>query len=122
MKTMRIRAILILSLVVGITLVSYFFALFEVRADQRSLRQDLTRRARIVAESLQETIEPLLQSRSHRALQRIVDRFGNRERLAGVAVYNQQKDLLAMTAGLKEKLQERPPCIDLAIQNNHASE
>src|SRR5487761_1159173 len=99
---MRIRAILILSLVIGITLVSYFFALFEVRADQRSLRQDLSRRAQIFAESLQETIEPMLQNRSHRALQRIVDRFGNRERLAGVAVYNNQKDLLAMTPGLMQ--------------------
>ncbi|HUY15151.1 MAG TPA: trehalose-6-phosphate synthase [Terriglobia bacterium] len=119
---MRIRAILILSLVIGITLVSYFFALFEVRADQRSLRQDLSRRAQIFAESLQETIEPLLPSRSHRALQRIVDRFGNRERLAGVAVYNNQKDLLAMTPGLMQKLKSRPQCVDLAIGSNQASE
>ncbi|MGH9431183.1 MAG: alpha,alpha-trehalose-phosphate synthase (UDP-forming) [Terriglobia bacterium] len=119
---MRIRAILILSLVIGITLVSYAFALFEVRGDQRSLRQDLSHRAQIFAESLQETIEPMLQSRSHRALQRIVDRFGNRERLAGVAVYNQHQDLLAITAGLLPKLQTRPQCVGLAIQNNQASE
>ena len=119
---MRIRAILILSMVIGITLVSYFFALFEVRADQRSLRQDLSRRAQIFAESLQETIEPLLASSSHRALQRVVDRFGNRERLDGVSVYNQHADLLVMTPALKQKLKSRPQCIDLAIKNNRASE
>jgi len=75
---MRMSLRLILSLVAAVTLVSVAFALYQVRAEDRSRRNDLEKRAQVLAESLQETIQPLLAKGAEENLQRIVERFGNR--------------------------------------------
>jgi len=87
-------------LVAGITGVTFVIARNQVRAEKRGLRADLERRAEIFAESLQEIVEPALERGSREQLRRIVDRFGNRERLAGVAVYNADGNVLAESSSL----------------------
>ena len=54
----------------------------------------------MLGESLAGYIEPYLEKQSPRQLQRIVDRFGNRERLEGMAIYDKDGALLAATSGL----------------------
>ena len=56
---MRMSLRLILSLVLTVTLISVLFALYQVRADTHSRESDLEKRAQVLAESLQETVEPL---------------------------------------------------------------
>jgi alpha,alpha-trehalose-phosphate synthase [UDP-forming] len=99
---------LILFLVAGITLVTFIIARNQVRAEKRGLRADLERRAEIFAESLQEIVEPALEKGSREQLRRIVDRFGNRERLAGVAVYNATGEVLAESTTLVTKFPPPP--------------
>ena len=72
---MRLSLRLILFLVVGITLVTFVVSRNEVRAEKRGLRADLERRAEILAESLQEIVEPALERGSREQLRRIVERF-----------------------------------------------
>jgi len=115
---MRIRLHLILSLIFGVTLVSLAFAYYQVRAEKRGLRGDLETRAEILAESLEETIVPLLQRRSQKDLLRIVERFGNRERLAGVVVYDERGSTLAITSGLSGRLTAPPDAVALAMSQN----
>ena len=67
---------LIVSLIVGITLVSLAFSYNEVRVEKRGLRKDLEHRAEVLAESLAGNIEPRLEKESQRQLQRIVEQFG----------------------------------------------
>ena len=98
---MRITFRLILSLVVGVTLVALVFSYFQVRQEERRLREETERRAAVLAESLQESVEPLLDSKSSGNLQRIVERFGNRKRLSGVAVYDANGRSLAVTSGFR---------------------
>lgn len=83
---MRITLRLIFSLVIVVTLVVSLSAYFQARQEQVRLSEELERRAGILAESLQETVEPLLEKGPSKNLQRIVEKFGNRERLSGVAV------------------------------------
>src|SRR5258707_5486674 len=97
---MRMSLRLILSLVAAVTLVSVAFALYQVQAEDRSRRNDLEKRAQVLAESLQETIQPLLAKGGQEDLQRIVERFGNPERLAGVAIYDDQGHPVATTSNL----------------------
>jgi len=97
---MRFSFRIILSLVAVLTLVSLVFSYFQFRAEKHGLQQELQRRAQILAESLQESIEPLLEKSSPKALQHIVERFGNREHLAGIAVYDQHEAPIAVTSGL----------------------
>ncbi len=116
---MRMSLRLIFSLIIGITLVSFLFAFYQVRAEKRGLRNDLERRAEILAESLQEAFEPLLGKGSPKNLRRLVERFGNKERLAGVAVYDHQGNAIAMTANLVGRLTSRPSAVDRVSSQNH---
>ena len=112
---MRLSFRLMLSLFVAITLVSLVFALYQVQAENRNRRSELERRAQILAESLQETVQPLLLKGDREDLQRIVERFGNRERLAGVAIYDGQRRPILMTASLSPQSTNAVPVVDKAV-------
>jgi alpha,alpha-trehalose-phosphate synthase [UDP-forming] len=99
---------LILFLVAGITIVTFVIARNQVRSEKRGLRADLERRAEIFGESLQEIVEPALERGSREQLRHIVDRFGNRERLAGVAVYSPTGVVLAESSTLMTKFPPPP--------------
>ncbi len=112
---MRLSLRLILSLVVGITLVTFLVARNQVRSEKRGLRADLQRRAEILAESLQEILEPAVEHGSRDQIRHIVERFGNRERLAGVIVYDENGKVIAESSSLQTRF--APPPIPSAIAN-----
>jgi alpha,alpha-trehalose-phosphate synthase [UDP-forming] len=99
---------IVLPLTISVAVVSLLFAAYQVRTDRRILRNDLSRRAEILGESLQESVEPLLDRTRDKNLQRLVDRFGQREHLKGVAVYDTDGNVLAITPGLAPVFKTRP--------------
>jgi trehalose-6-phosphate synthase/uncharacterized membrane protein affecting hemolysin expression len=103
---------LILFLVAGVTIVTFVVSKNEVRAEKRGLRTDLVHRAEILSESLQEIVEPALEKGSREQLRRIVERFGNREQLAGVVVYDSHGQVLAESSNLQNRFV--PPPVPLA--------
>jgi alpha,alpha-trehalose-phosphate synthase [UDP-forming] len=106
---MRTTLKIVLPLIISVVVVSLLFAVYQVRTEKRMLRNDLSRRAEILAESLQENIEPLFdRPLPDKSLQRIVDRFGQREHLKGIAVYNANGAIVALTPGLSPSFQTRP--------------
>src|ERR1700685_1517047 len=109
---MRMSLRLILSLIATVTLISILFTLYQVRADTRIRRSDLEKRAQILAESLQETVEPLWMKGANGSLRRIVERFGNRERLDGVAIYDVKSRPVFVTPSLASRLGVAPPALD----------
>ncbi len=115
---MRTTLKIVLPLIVSVAAVSLVFAGYQVRTERRSLRGDLSRRTEILSESLQETIEPLLEHGPSKNLQRIVARFGQREHLKGVAVYDADATAIAITAGLPAEFQKAPPTAERAVQRD----
>jgi len=107
----RLSLRLILFLVVGITCVTFLVARNQVRSEKRGLRADLERRAEILAESLQEIVEPALERGSRDQLRRVVERFSNREQLAGVVVYNSHGDVLAESSDLSARFDSLPAAL-----------
>src|ERR1700681_2005547 len=106
---MRTTLKIVLPLIISVVVVSLLFAVYQVRTEKRMLRNELSRRAEILAETLQETVEPLFdRALPDKSLQRIVDRFGQREHLKGIAVYNASGAALALTPGLSPAFQSRP--------------
>jgi trehalose 6-phosphate synthase len=97
---MRLSLRLIFFLVLGVSVVTFLVAYYQVHTEKLGLRADLDRRAEVLAESLRELVEPIVDRGSHLELQRFVDRFGNRERLAGLAVYDGRGAVLAQTSTL----------------------
>ena len=106
MRLLSVR--LILSLIICITLVSLGFSYYQVIREKGALRSDLERHAEDLGESVASNVEKTWDSGSERSLQRLVQRFGNREHLLGVAVYDRQGKVMAITAGLGAVLTAMP--------------
>jgi trehalose-6-phosphate synthase len=101
---LRINLRIILSIVIVITVLVLLFTLVQIRQEKERLTVDLQRRSSLLGESLKETVEPLLDRGHPERLQKIVEKFGNRERLAGVAVYDVKDRLIAATPSLSMDL------------------
>lgn len=101
---MKITLRLVVSLVLVVGLVAFAFSFYQVREEKLRLTSDLERRSVILAESLQESVIPLVGSDSSKKLNALVQRFGNRERFRGIAVYDFQAQLLASTADLEPQI------------------
>jgi trehalose-6-phosphate synthase len=117
MRLLSIR--LIVSLIVGITVVSLSSSYYEALGEKRGLRRDLQRRAEVLGESLAGNVERDLEKGSAQDLQRIVQHFGNREHLAGLAIYGRQGNLLAVTPELSSILASLSPVMSQALRENH---
>ncbi|MGB2677850.1 MAG: trehalose-6-phosphate synthase [Candidatus Acidiferrum sp.] len=113
---MRTTLKLVLPLAVSVICVSLLYAAYQVRTERRNLRNDLARRAATLAESLQESLEALSGRSNDKNLQRIVERFGQREHLLGVAIYDRFGAPLAITPGLPDKFASRPAAADQAAK------
>jgi trehalose-6-phosphate synthase len=115
---MRTALKMVLPLIVSVAVVSGLFAWYQVRTERRVLRNDLSRRAEILGEALQESVEPLLDHAPDRSLQRLVERFGEREHLKGVAVYGSDGRALAITPAIAPIFQNWPDSVKNAIGKN----
>jgi trehalose 6-phosphate synthase len=116
MRLLSVR--LIISLILGITLVSLGFSYYQVVGEKRGLRSELERRAEVLGESLAGNVERSWEVGSDRELQRLVQRFGNREHLMGVAVYDRQGKLVAMTSELDKVLTTTPDTLVQAVTDD----
>ena len=119
MRLLTVR--LIVSLIVGITLVSLLSSYYQVRSEKAGLRRDLERRAEVLGESLAGNVEPSLEKGSRKDLQKIVERFGNRQHLAGVAIYDAQGETVAITPELAQKFAGEPSQVVHAVARDQAS-
>ncbi len=99
---MKITIRLIVSLIIVVALVAVCFSLYQVKIERERLLSDLERRTILLNESLEESVIPLVQSRSFTKLNRFVERFGNRERLKGIIVYNVQGEVIASTKAVSQ--------------------
>ncbi|MBI4226830.1 MAG: trehalose-6-phosphate synthase [Candidatus Omnitrophica bacterium] len=117
---MRITLRLIASLVIVAASVSFIFSGLQARQEQAHLEQELSRRAAVLAESLQESVEPLLDGGKLDGLHRLVERFADRERLAGVAIYRGDRQPMAMSPRLPVEFQIAPETARQALDGGGA--
>jgi alpha,alpha-trehalose-phosphate synthase [UDP-forming] len=109
---------LVLPLITSVALVSLLFAAYQVRTERRNLRNDLARRAELLTESLQESIQPLFEKNernSEKSMQRVVDRFAQREHMKGIAVYEAGGNLSVMTSTLGDAFKQIPAVAQKSI-------
>jgi trehalose 6-phosphate synthase len=106
---LKITLRLAVSLVLVVGLVAVGFSFYQVRAERIRLTSELERRTIILAESVQESVTPLILSDSSTKLNRLVQRFSNRERFQGIAVHDANGQVLASTADIDPQIQESLP-------------
>jgi trehalose-6-phosphate synthase len=105
---MRLTSRLSFSLISSVAAVSLILAYYQTRADTRSLDHELERHAQVLAESVAKSAEPLVERNSYSELQTLVDRFKDREQIAGIAVYSAGGELLTISSGLAGRLDQVP--------------
>src|SRR5580700_2440120 len=120
MRLLSVR--LIVSLIIGVTLVSLCSSYYQVLMLNRSLKKDLQRRAEVLGESLGRNVERELDRDSKHTLQHTVQQFANREHLAGLAVYDPQGHPIAVTTTLQPLMASAPAIVLQALQQNHDSD
>jgi trehalose-6-phosphate synthase len=105
---MRTTVKLVIPLIVSVALVSLLFAAYQVRTQKRILRNELSHRAETLAESLQESVESQLDRSADQNLQRLVNRFGRRDHLKGIAIYDATGTVLAISPAIAATFRQLP--------------
>jgi trehalose 6-phosphate synthase len=109
---------IVLPLIISVAAISLLFAAYQVRTERRILRNDLARRAETLGESLQESVELLPEKGREKSLQKLVDRFSQREHLKGVAVYDTDANAVAITPALAPIFKTRPAAATHAAEKD----
>jgi trehalose-6-phosphate synthase len=105
---MRTTLKMVVPLIVSVGAGCLLFAAYQVHTERRILRNDLSHRAEILGGNLQESVEPLFDRESDGGLQRLIERFSQREHLKGVAVYDASGTFIAASSGLSTQFRSRP--------------
>jgi len=104
-----------MSLLGGVAAVSVGFAVFQAIAEMHALEDEVRRQASALAESQRRPVEAALESGSSQELELLVGRFENQDHLAGMAVYDERGQPLAMTPGLRPRLKSTPGAVVSAL-------
>jgi alpha,alpha-trehalose-phosphate synthase [UDP-forming] len=107
---------LIVSLIVGVTVVSLCSSYYQVLMMKQALRKDLEHRAEVLAESLAGSVERDLDRGAKTSLQRTVEHFANREHLMGIAVYDPSAQPLSITPSLESQMKTPPAPVAQALK------
>ena len=105
MRTKHILFI-IAGIVLAVILVVVGFTLRQANQEQLALSLDLQYRTRLLADSLTESVEPYYINNSTASLQKLVDKFANREHLVGLAVYDSKAKEVAALKMLPDLLRK----------------
>lgn len=113
---MRLAIKVILPLVLIIAFVASVFAFWSANGERVRLTTDLERRSSLIADGLRESLSPLLERNSMDSVTRILNRFSNRERLVGMAVYDPTGAFLTASEDLKPNLEHNAQIMGEAVQ------
>jgi trehalose 6-phosphate synthase len=94
----------IIGVLVLTSIIVFGFTFFQVYEQQTSLVSDLKYRTQILSESFKESIEPTYVANSKISLQKILDKFADKQRLMGLAVYDSKGKIFAASNGLSEEI------------------
>ena len=106
-----LSARLIISLVIGVTLVSLCSSYYQSYMLAQGMRRDLEHRAQLLGESLASNVERDMERSNPGILRRTVQQFANREHLAGLAVYDPQGKTLAVASNLQTLIESAPAVV-----------
>lgn len=92
-------------LITVVASVAFVFSYWQARQEETRLKSELEKRASFVADSLRVSVEPLLAlGENGQSLQRIADRFSNRERLVGIDIHDVRENLVVVSGDIRQKL------------------
>ena len=112
----------LIALLGGAAAVSIGFATYQAAVETETLKGEVRRQARVLAESQERPVEQMMQSGLPHDLQAFVDRFQHHERLKGMAVYNAAGEPLSITKGLESRFDGTPAAVQRALHSGQNSD
>ena len=94
---MRRILLLILPILVIVAVGFTIFGIFQVRFEEEKLQDDLERKTRHIAESMELSVKQVLQHNDIKNANYLVGKFETRERLQGCIIYNKNGKVVAIT-------------------------
>ncbi len=91
---MKITLRLIVSLILVSASVAGLFSFWQVQSERRRMVDDLEKRTTVLSESLGESVKIILGTREQKKLDRLVEKFKNRERVLGLIVFDAEGNAL----------------------------
>lgn len=93
-------------LAAGVGLITIAFTIQQVNREEIRLTSDLERRSTLLAENIRNAIETNFLNRSDAYLQNVVEKFAVRERIAGIAIYDNDTVVVARSLEIPDELSE----------------
>lgn len=97
-------AVLVIFFIVSLITVSFTFS--QVSNEEARLRNDIEYRSSLLADSLKESIEPNFINKSNTYLQSVVERFADRQRIAGFAIVDNVGNIVAVSSSLPKEISD----------------
>lgn len=94
---MRRLLLFILPILIIVTMAFMGFGIFQVRSEEARLLDDLMRKAKAVAESMELSVKHVLENNNIRDARWLVEKFERRERFQGCAIYDKDGNVMAIT-------------------------
>jgi trehalose-6-phosphate synthase len=120
-SAMRLSVRLIISLIVGLSLLCVLSTLRQIQDVTHVHHGELERHARVLAESIEGSAEPLLAQGADSELRALADRFQNRAGLRGIAIYDSAGRTLAITPALANLATAPLAIVKRALRTGSAS-
>lgn len=109
------------SVIAAVSIVSLGFTLRQITQEKETLTTNLEQRTELLAESLKESVVPYYVGNDMQSAQKIVDRFSNRERLAGLVLYDNKGVIIAISSGLPPTISEDHETVANVMDSDVAS-
>lgn len=103
-------------IILAVSLVSIGFTINQVEQERASLSVDLQYRTSILASSLKEIVESNIQNRSKDYLQTVANMFSDSDKFAGMVIYDNDLQLIAVTTSLSDEITTPPQIVADSIQ------
>lgn len=113
--------LVLLAIVIVISLVVATFTIDQVSREDQRLKSDLQYRSTLLAESLKETVEPNFINKSEDYLQNVVKRFTDKERFAGLGIYDNKGQAIAISSVIPEATSAAQAIIANAMDEDKAN-
>lgn len=93
---------LVTIIVVIVTLITIYFTFNQVVQEEATLANDIQYRSSLLAKSLKESVEPNFITQSDTYLQDVVEKFIDKQRIAGLAVVDNTGKIIAISSTLQK--------------------
>ncbi|MBI5456979.1 trehalose-6-phosphate synthase [Candidatus Kaiserbacteria bacterium] len=115
---MRQVFLIVFGVIFGVSVVALLFTYFQAQQERFALSADMQYRTRLLADSLNESIEPARQRNATSTLEKIATSFAGRERLLGVVIYDRQGNVIVKSKDVPEDVDVAKRIVEDAIKKD----